>query len=543
MFQQLKKMKISTRLTLLSAIALLGFIAFTLIVVLGIEQTAMDRHRERIQHLVGSATSLVEHFHTLETSGKLSREEAQTQAKAAVRALRFGSDDYFFVYNFDGVMLVHATLEGKNVLDTPDANGKMFHAKLVEQGRNKGNGFVEYVFPRPGQDKTPIPKLSYVQSFPAWEWLICTGVYVDDVEVAVKRDLMAYSALALLIVGLMLAAGALISRSIVGQLGSEPTTLMHIMSQAAQGNLRHDFSLSSTQDSVLLRLQQMLDGLSNLVKSIHSTAGELNNSASKVAQSARQVSDAAAHQSDATSSMAAGIEEMTVAVNHIADSARQTESESQHATELGIEGEERAAGAVGVISDISNTVSQAGERIGGLVKRTDEIGSIANVIKEIAAQTNLLALNAAIEAARAGEQGRGFAVVADEVRKLAERTTQATADITRMVTTIQTETREAVEVMESAVPQARTGVASAEAAAQSLRAMRIGAEGTLGRIREVADATREQGLASDSIAQQVERIAQMVEETSRSVAGSAETARDLEGLANSLQAAISRFSV
>ncbi|MBS1208747.1 MAG: chemotaxis protein [Proteobacteria bacterium] len=546
MFELLSRLRVNARLSLLTAIALMGFIVFTILVVIGVEQSAMDRHRERIQHLVSSAVSLVDHFQKQEASGKLSREEAQTKAKEALRALRFGSDDYFFVYDYKGFMVAHGTdpsLEGKLQLGKPDAQGKLFRDEMVQTGITKGEGFSEYVYVRPGNDKTPIPKLSYVKAFAPWEWLVCTGVYVDDVSASVKREAISYSLLALLIIGLMLAAGTLISRSIVRQLGAEPINLMEIMSRAANGDLRQQLASTSSQDSVLRRLQQMLEGLSSLVRTIHTMAGELNTNAGQVAQTSQKVSAAAIHQSEATSTMAAGIEEMTVAVNHIADSARQTESESQRATELGIEGEQRATSAVGVISEISTTVTQAGERIGGLVKRTDEIGSIAGVIKEIAAQTNLLALNAAIEAARAGEQGRGFAVVADEVRKLAERTTLATAEISGMVAGIQSETRDAVRVMESAVPQAQAGVASTNAAVLSLREMRVSAEGTLARIREVADATREQGLASNSIAQEVERIARMVEETSLAVTSSAETAHQLETLSNSLQAAVSRFSV
>ncbi|MDP5240369.1 methyl-accepting chemotaxis protein [Uliginosibacterium sp. 31-16] len=546
MFALLSRLKVNTRLALLTAIALAGFVIFTILVVIGVQQAAMERHRERIQHLVSSAVSLVDHYQKQEASGKLSREEAQAKAKEALRALRFGEEDYFFVYDYKGVMVAHGTnpsLEGQLQTGKPDANGKLFRDEMVKAGTTRGAGFSEYVFARPGKDTTPVPKLSYVKAFAPWEWLVCTGVYVDDVSAAVRREAISYSLLALLILGLMLTAGFVISRSIVSQLGAEPASLMEIMGRAANGDLRQKFDTTSHQDSVLRRLQQMLDGLSGLVRTIHIMAGELHANAGRVAQTSHQVSDAATHQSEATSTMAAGIEEMTVAVNHIADSARQTESESQRAAELGIEGERRAASAVSVISEISSTVTQAGERIGGLVKRTDEIGSIASVIKEIAAQTNLLALNAAIEAARAGEQGRGFAVVADEVRKLAERTTQATAEISGMVEGIQNETRDAVQVMESAVPQAQAGVASTNAAAQSLREMRISAEGTLERIREVADATREQGLASNSIAQEVERIAQMVEETSQAVAGSAETASQLETLSNSLQAAVSRFSV
>ena len=172
-----------------------------------------------------------------------------------------------------------------------------------------------------------------------------------------------------------------------------------------------------------------------------------------------------------------------------------------------------------------------------------QVSSIANVIKEIAGQTNLLALNAAIEAARAGEQGRGFAVVADEVRKLAERTSSATTEIEQMISGIQSDTVGAVGAMNEALPEVEQGVHLATSATESLQAIEAGAGRTLERIREVAEATQEQGSASTSIAQRVEQIAQMVEETTATIRSTADTAVQLEHIAQGLQAQISRFRV
>ena len=171
------------------------------------------------------------------------------------------------------------------------------------------------------------------------------------------------------------------------------------------------------------------------------------------------------------------------------------------------------------------------------------IESIVGVIDSLSFQTNLLALNAAIEAARAGEQGRGFAVVADEVRKLAERTSSATTEIEQMIVGIQGDTVGAVEAMNAALPEVEHGVHLAGSASESLRAIESGAGRTLERIGEVADATREQSAASTSIAQRVETIAQMVEETTATIRGTADTAGQLEQIAQGLKAQIGRFKV
>jgi methyl-accepting chemotaxis protein len=190
---------------------------------------------------------------------------------------------------------------------------------------------------------------------------------------------------------------------------------------------------------------------------------------------------------------------------------------------------------------MSETVTGASGRIRALEARIGQVSTIANVIKEIASQTNLLALNAAIEAARAGEQGRGFAVVADEVRKLAERTSSATTEIEQMIVGIHSDTGSAVAAMNAALPEVDQGVTLATAAAESLHAIADGARESLARVRDIADATREQSAASTSIAQRVEEISCMVDSTTESIRGAADAALALEAIAASLKQQISRF--
>ena len=192
---------------------------------------------------------------------------------------------------------------------------------------------------------------------------------------------------------------------------------------------------------------------------------------------------------------------------------------------------------------VSDKLGSFNTTVDHLAQRSDSIRQIAGLIKDIADQTNLLALNAAIEAARAGEQGRGFAVVADEVRKLAERTSSATTEIEQMIVAIQADTGGAVDAMNAALPEVEQGVHLAESATDSLRAIEEGAHRTLERVGEVADATQEQSAASTSIAQRVEQIANMVEETTATIRGTTETAHQLEDIANNLKGLIGRFRI
>jgi methyl-accepting chemotaxis protein len=232
---------------------------------------------------------------------------------------------------------------------------------------------------------------------------------------------------------------------------------------------------------------------------------------------------------------------LTVSINHISDNARETQKNSSHAVDLATEGEQRTLSRVEEIRQISSTVSSATESIRQLVSRSEEIGATATVIKDISAQTNLLALNAAIEAARAGEQGRGFAVVADEVRALAERTSNATVQIETMIEAIQTDTSSAVSAMEAAVPQVERGAEFSETVANSLRSIREGSAHTLERIRSVADATQEQSQASNNLAAKVEHVAQMIERTNTSTQETARAANRLQSYSQELSRSVAQF--
>ncbi|MGF6108995.1 methyl-accepting chemotaxis protein [Pseudomonas sp. ADAK2] len=339
---------------------------------------------------------------------------------------------------------------------------------------------------------------------------------------------------------LLLAQGRWVILSIMAPLRSA----IRIADSIAHGNLSEPIIEPTGNDEAsrlirtLATMQRDLRGMIEVVRSnAHGVSGmsqQLSNGCHEVAGSSQQQSVAASTMAAAASEMTASIEEITRHANRALDMANQAE-------ELAKDGGKVIHQVVSDMDGIARSAQQSAQVIRTLDKESEGIFSIIQVIKGIADQTNLLALNAAIEAARAGEQGRGFAVVADEVRSLAGRTSASTQEIAAMVARIQQSTREAVTSMEAGVAQVDKGMA---VTADVERAIREILEATLNTTQLVNDISRtigEQSLASNEIAHQVEMIAGMSEDNSKVIGRTASTTDELSSLAGQLSQSVDRF--
>ena len=313
----------------------------------------------------------------------------------------------------------------------------------------------------------------------------------------------------------------------------------------ASGDLtvRIDLNCKDELMQVADSFNKMAIAVNNTVRNVRSHADAVSGAAERTANSSGEIARSSQSQSEAASSMAAAVEETTVGIDHISTNAREAREISARSGELSAQGGDLVQTVVVEMGEISRAVTASASAVEELGRRSDEISSIVEVIKEIADQTNLLALNAAIEAARAGEQGRGFAVVADEVRKLAERTGKSTQQISSMIVSIQDETRAAVEAMKAGVAKVGRGVELTSQAGDAMAEVRRGADQVVDVVRDISEALREQTAASTDIARNVETIAQMAEENSAAVAENHATTEQLEKLAAALQSEVARFRV
>jgi methyl-accepting chemotaxis protein len=352
-----------------------------------------------------------------------------------------------------------------------------------------------------------------------------------------------------LIIALVVALISLITAHVVGRsvrniLGGDAHYANAIAKEIAAGNIGVEVEAREGDDSSLLySMKLMRDKLRGMVLSIQASAEQVGQAARQLAITSSAVAAASGQQSEATSATAAAVEEMTVGIESISQSAHSAKAHSQEASELSRKGSAVVRAAAAEMEKIAVSVEASSKVIGGLEQQSNEVSTIVSVIKEIADQTNLLALNAAIEAARAGEQGRGFAVVADEVRKLAERTTQSTLQITQTIAKIQGGTKSVVSSMVAEVGQVRAGTDLAKQAGESIGEIQAGAEQVVGVVSDISDALREQSKASAEIARNIENIAQMVEANNSSSGQAAAAAHQLQKLAEDLSLSVKSFHV
>jgi methyl-accepting chemotaxis protein len=353
--------------------------------------------------------------------------------------------------------------------------------------------------------------------------------------------------LALLITTLLAAivgcgAAVFISRRIVGNVGN----LLHRAKAIASGDLTGQAIETSSHDE----LADLTTAVNEMQASLRSLLGSIEHNAESVASASEEISSAATQsaqgiqaQSTQAIQVATAVQEMAASVAEVSENSHRVADGARQAAETAKEGGKVVDKALEVMRAIAASVGATAGKIAELGKSSNQIGKIVAVIDEIADQTNLLALNAAIEAARAGEQGRGFAVVADEVRKLAERTTKATKEIAQMIETVQRETRTAVENMQSGTKQVELGVTTTTQAGASLAEIINAAQRVGEMVGQIATSAAQQSSATSEIKDRIESIAKITQESSSGAEQSARACQDLSGLALDLQQLVGRFQL
>ncbi|MEH0665865.1 cache domain-containing protein [Vibrio scophthalmi] len=448
------------------------------------------------------------------------------QAKHILESMRFADDGYFFAYNSQGVNTMHAikpSLEGKNLYDLKDDNGVPVIAGLIDASQ-KGDGFLYFSWHKPSID-AQAPKLGYAEHLPKWDWVLGTGIYIDDVDQLVAQyrvereaNIMSDIGFAVMVSVLGLIITIIIVSLVVSRSLLPLTNMAQRLHDVAQGGgdltrrletKGHDevAQLGQAFNTFMDKMQPLIKDIQNSSVSVMQAAHDLDAHTSKSSQTMQQHSQETEKVVTAVTEMAATSREVANNTNLTSDSINEANQQIQDA-------QQEVAEAMRSINELVAEVNIASDAIESLSDQTHQITSVIEVIGGIAEQTNLLALNAAIEAARAGEQGRGFAVVADEVRSLASRTQSSTEEINEMLRALQNGVKKAVSTMSASQQRGEKTVQDSSVIQQRLGGIETSVRTIHDMGIQTAAAAEEQSAVAEDINQNLVAIQHIVEELS-----------------------------
>lgn len=446
------------------------------------------------------------------------------QAKEILKNMRFADDGYFFAYDSKGVNTLHAvkpSLEGKNLYGLKDENGVAVIAGLIDSAK-QGDGYLYFSWNKPSINALAL-KLGYAEYLPKWDWILGTGIYVDDVDLQVaeykqkrKEQIVSDTRFAMLVSFIGLLLTSIVISVIINRSLSPLKNMLDKLKDIAQGGGDLTGRLQTKGND---EIAQLGEAFNLFVGKLQATMQELQQNSVSVSEAAKELDVQSGRSSQTMQEHSQETEKVVTAVTEMAATAREvannTTSTSEAIDSANIEindAQKDVNQAIGSINELVNEVNLASDSIQDLNEQTNKITGVIEVIGGIAEQTNLLALNAAIEAARAGEQGRGFAVVADEVRSLASRTQQSTQEINDMLIALQSGVKSAVDTMAASQERGEKTVQDSSIIQQRLSGIQQAIESIHNMGAQTASAAEEQSAVAEDINQNLVSIQQIVEE-------------------------------
>ncbi|SDK87332.1 methyl-accepting chemotaxis sensory transducer with Cache sensor [Maridesulfovibrio ferrireducens] len=523
--------------------------------------------------------------------------EMKKEALAQVAKMRLGTEKYFWINDSGPKMIMHPmkpALNGKDLSGIADAKGKKLFVEMVKTvQQNNGAGYVSYWWSKPGTGKNA-PKLSYVKLFEPWGWIIGMGVYVDNIDASVLKQKgqfddtihsieqnSALSALLFIIIATVVCiylirkglnkplnrlvdfsskvAGGDLDSSLKGQFSGEMEILKDSLEQMitslktkiGEANLLSEQSKEETfkaheakaeaEAAKVAAESAKAEGMLEAADMLEGLVNDLSSASEELSAQVEEVTHGTDTQQQRISETAVAMEEMNATVLEVArnaSEAAESADQTRQNAESGSAIVDNSVNSILAVNSHSETLKTNMDELG---KQAEAIGTVMNVITDIADQTNLLALNAAIEAARAGDAGRGFAVVADEVRKLAEKTMVATKEVGEAINNIQAGANKNIESVESAAVAVEKATGFANESKQSLSQILELVQSTSDQVRSIATASEEQSNASEDINRAIEDIKVVSSETSEGMLQANQAIGDLARLASDLKHLIDKL--
>ncbi|WP_342804594.1 methyl-accepting chemotaxis protein [Alteromonas sp. M12] len=537
-----------------SLIYRLSFIVILMVLVLVLLSfSVLNHHYEALEQqaykenksVVDVAYSVIEHFHQLASTQQLSEDDAKSMAIATVSELRYDDNNYFWLQDATPNMIMHPfkpALNGESLYNSTDANGKTFFREMSQLVKKQGSGFVTYIWPLPGEEE-PTSKISYVKEFRPWGWTIGSGIYLDKLDAFYAKLRNSYILEAF--IGLLVILGAtwLISRSITAPI-QEASERMRDIAQG-EGDLTRQLPVKGNDE--ITQLNQFFNQFTSKIREsllqVRTIVEELIEQSNSVASVSQSSNTFAQQQSDATLQVADAIDQMTKQISEVSSSALNAENTTTDAKTNAQSGAVAVNRTVEDIQSLTSNIDQVNSVVSQLAKQSENIGSVLDVIRAIAEQTNLLALNAAIEAARAGEQGRGFAVVADEVRTLASRTGHSTDEIQTMIEKLQSDAKAAVEAVKTSQDTSQKTVGNINEANETLQEV-ARLMGQMSQMNsQIAQATEQQTQAAQAINLRLNDLNDASEQSVTTAATLNQASQALKALSDKVHTVVNRFKL
>ncbi|MBE4600355.1 methyl-accepting chemotaxis protein [Vibrio navarrensis] len=509
-------------------------------------ENMMRMKQEELKNYIQMAESAIQPL--------LKKNAPLSEALPILKEIQYGDSGYIFGYDPKGTRVFLGKSEkgvGENFLNLQDQKGNYLIKDLLKNA--KTGQFTTYYFPKPGQN-TPLPKLSYSVYIPQWDLMIGTGFYTDDIDAtvnamkenahqALQDTLTAIGLFCVVIAALVVIFAVFVNRSIMRPLELFDQSIRSFASGDADLTARMEPFTVPEFTQLSKNFNQFVASLQNIIRRVSEVGQEVVSETNNMTGRATQVDEIAAGQREETEQVATAMTEMTTTATEISSNANQAAQAARDAEDNANEAETIVNSAASSVRDLAGEVSKANQVISRLEDDVKNISSSLEVIQDIAEQTNLLALNAAIEAARAGEQGRGFAVVADEVRKLASRTQDSTGEIHQMINQLKSASDAAVKAMDASQARGEHTVKEANAAAEAL----LKIKSSIGTIMDmnslIATATEEQSIVGQEISQRIvvisDQSSQSADLANQNRAGS----QSLNHKAHELYDLVGRFTV
>ncbi|MYM60199.1 HAMP domain-containing protein [Vibrio sp. OCN044] len=468
------------------------------------KQTSLAERENKLSSQVEATMSLVQHYY--DQGSTIGFDVAKQRALNAINALRYDGSNYFWVLDQNLAVVAHPLkpeLNGKTASMLRDGAGKYHWREMVTISQTPaGKGFLDYQWRSP--DGTLKNKISYVQLFPEWGWIIGSGILVSDIEQAFYNLVMKEALVASLLSLILLGMGYLISNNIITPLRK---LILHTH-KIAEGDLRSRINMSRKDElgDMSKQIDITIGKLQETLRTAHQSAEQSSHMASNIAQASEEASTSVNTQYTQLELLSTAMTEMSATISDVANNAENTAASSNRVVEHARQNDRTMQMTSDSIADVSQNISIAHGLVTDLQAGVNEISNVVSVIREVSEQTNLLALNAAIEAARAGEQGRGFAVVADEVRNLASRTQHSTNEVQLTIEKLIEQAGKTFAAMEDSNERVDETVAASEKTRQQLDVIVAEMQNANDMVAQIAAASEQQSAVATEMNENVSGI-------------------------------------